>query len=451
MPTSHRVNALNGSKFSLDFSGVAGFFGGDVAVNAMSTVHIYKGRKGLGWYNMPGSWEMAKNYGRLCRSRLWNSIYPGDHLDSTEFFGLDGHDGPAYRAVHSGTHITKTGHVAYLLLQSCKRITNAVPILGRETTPCSVTIVELSNSPKQKITLHPLFAYSTFFAAIPILATLAAMVACGVFEDWYCFSMILVGALASGFSCLTLGSSTLTFTHPKPASGAPLGDGILQSGNDIIILLGEEAAVNVVTRGEFHLELYGKPQHHWIGITSLLLMIQFLVQLLLVPQGTLFGQIMFLSTLGVSWVYNSALCSLDREGAQTGILKEQILDNPPMNKFILKTRTSMAVFVLLVVAGREQATQESLNKLLEDLIPNDTRVWQAWKRTVLPSILDPSKSAELGRNWQSEGQIPEVQEEQQKPVSKEERELLWTLLEDASKAYMGYVEQGLQGRPPTLM
>jgi hypothetical protein len=183
MPTSHKISALDNLKYSLNFSGVAGSFGGDVAVNAMSTVHIYKGRKGLGWYNMPGSWEMAKNYGRLCRSRLWNSIYPGDHLDSTEFFGLDGRDGPAYRAVHSGTFIPKTGHVAYLLLQSCKRITESITIPGRKTAVTSLTIAELHSTPIEEIPIHPLFAYSIFLAAIPILTPIAAAAACVAFTD----------------------------------------------------------------------------------------------------------------------------------------------------------------------------------------------------------------------------------------------------------------------------
>ena len=39
-------------------------------------------------------------------------------------------------------------------------------------------------------------------------------------------------------------------------------------------------------------------------ICAFLLLSQFIVQLLLVPQGTLFGQIMFLASFTVSWGYN---------------------------------------------------------------------------------------------------------------------------------------------------
>jgi hypothetical protein len=50
---------LNAAKFNLNFSGVAGFFGGKETVNAMSAVNIYGMRKYLGWYNSPGSYNIG--------------------------------------------------------------------------------------------------------------------------------------------------------------------------------------------------------------------------------------------------------------------------------------------------------------------------------------------------------------------------------------------------------
>ncbi|EIW56623.1 uncharacterized protein TRAVEDRAFT_95883, partial [Trametes versicolor FP-101664 SS1] len=63
--------------FDLDISGVAGFFGADVAISAMATVHVYAGRRWLGWYNQPGSYEVARRYGQLARSYFWDALYPG--------------------------------------------------------------------------------------------------------------------------------------------------------------------------------------------------------------------------------------------------------------------------------------------------------------------------------------------------------------------------------------
>lgn len=70
------TDAGSKTQFDLDISGVAGFFGGDVSVSAMATVHIYEGRKWLGWYNQPGSYEIAKRYGQLSRSRFWTLFTP---------------------------------------------------------------------------------------------------------------------------------------------------------------------------------------------------------------------------------------------------------------------------------------------------------------------------------------------------------------------------------------
>ncbi|KAJ8593139.1 hypothetical protein M405DRAFT_701365, partial [Rhizopogon salebrosus TDB-379] len=63
--------------FTLNFSGVAGFFGGDEAVQAMKTIHLYKARRWTGWYNAPGSFTIAKCLGPIANSRFWNALFPG--------------------------------------------------------------------------------------------------------------------------------------------------------------------------------------------------------------------------------------------------------------------------------------------------------------------------------------------------------------------------------------
>jgi hypothetical protein len=435
-PVSPRITHFNKSSFNLDFSGVAGFFGGDVAVEAMSTVHLYRGRRWLGWYNSPGSYEIAKSYGQLCKSRFWDGIYPGINSDPTEFFGLDGQDGPAYRALHSGTRMSNTGHVAHLLLESCRKVPDSEQIVidGRKTTPVPVTIVDLLTVPEETIRLHALLAFPPLLAAVPILATLAAIVACGIVHDWYCFAMIVVGGLSSGLSCLTIGSATLSFTHPMPANGAPRGDGILENRSDVVILLGEEGAVNTVTRGAFELVFKTAPAYNDIGICSLFLLLQFLAQLLLVPQGTLFGQLMFLGSLFFAWAYNSFLCSFDREDAQREILYKQILEEPLMKKFLLPSRTAMVTFVLLVLAGRlptlsmendssSQKKRSVLQQQLDAFLPNDTDVWQKWKEDTLDKIMNPSDFTG-----------PTTVVDSTDPV------LLTTLQKDAITGYEGYMQ-----------
>ncbi|RPD79751.1 hypothetical protein L226DRAFT_179376 [Lentinus tigrinus ALCF2SS1-7] len=426
---------LHDSDINLDISGVAGFFGGDVAVSAMATVHVYQGRKWLGWYNSPGSYEIAKRYGQLGRSRFWDGLYPGINVDPAVLFELDGLNGPKYRAVHSGTVMYKTGHLAHLFLQECKNIEAAHEVDDtRVTIPVCVTVAELSHQPA--VEEHPrLFRDSTSpLALIPIFTSFAAAVACAVFRDWFCFSMIVLGMLSSGVSCYVIGMGAFTFTHPAPADGAPHGDGVLEGDGDIVVLKGPEGAVNPITRGRFSLKYNSEPEYHNIGSSSMLLTIQFLAQLLIVPQGEIFGQIMFLSSLAVSWMYNSYLSSLDKESIQRRILVQQVLRVPRMRKYRLGTRTIMVVFVLLVLSP---ADDQMLRKVMDDLLPNETHVWTIWKETVLHAIRNINHDEKDGA-FDFDLSVGEG-------LGANDRRLLKTLYQDARTAYVAYQELYLRG------
>lgn len=112
--------SLNKASLTLDTSGVMGFFGGEEALSTMSTVHLYRGRRWLGWYNSPGSYTVAKKFGQLAKSRFWDGIFPGPNPTPEEMFGLDGKVGPRFIGVFSGTDMTTTGHLAYLTAQKAK-------------------------------------------------------------------------------------------------------------------------------------------------------------------------------------------------------------------------------------------------------------------------------------------------------------------------------------------
>ncbi|KAI0371813.1 hypothetical protein BV20DRAFT_166105 [Pilatotrama ljubarskyi] len=345
-----QLSCIAYSPFSLDISGVAGFFGGDVSVSAMATVHVYEGRKWLGWYNQPGSYEIAKRYGQLSRSRFWDALYPGINVDP-----------PAPSSRKQDLHM-------------------------RTTTPGSVTVATLTRIPPSTETPTQKRDATSILAAIPIAASLAACAGCAYIRDWYCLAVILLGVVSSGLSCYVIGTGILTFSHPIPAEGVPAGDGVLNDGSsELVVLKGPEGAVNSVTRGRFALEYASKPAYHNIGVCSMILTLHFVAQLLLIPQGTLHGQLLFLASLCVSWIYNSYLSSLDREGIQRAILRQQVLRIEPegLQKYTLGTRTSMVVFTLLVLAP---AKKTYLRKVLDDLLPNDTDTWSQWKEAVLSRI-----------------------------------------------------------------
>ena len=395
---------LKHSSLNLDISGVAGFFGGDVAVSAMATVHVYPGRKWLGWYNTPGSYEIAKRYGQLGRTRFWDGLYPGVNVEPAVLFELDGMTGPKYRALQSGTVMRKTSHIAHLFAQECKDIEaeewvdpNDKETRYRKTSPIDVTIADLKHTPeleeRPRMTDNQTITATSLLALIPILSSGVTAVACAVYQDWYCFSMIVLGMLVGGFSCFVIGNAKFIFSHPRPAQGAPPAHGILDDGEQIVVLKGPEGAVNPITRGGFSLKYTGEPNFHMIGASSFFLTVQFLAQLLVVPQGEIFGQIMFISSLAISWMYNSYLSSLDKESIQRRILINKVLYKPDMHKFELGTRTTMVVFVLLVLAtpdghGAPTVEEGPLRSMLNDLLPNDTDVWRTWKENILSDILN---------------------------------------------------------------
>ncbi|KIK73783.1 hypothetical protein PAXRUDRAFT_177486, partial [Paxillus rubicundulus Ve08.2h10] len=172
----------------------------------------------------------------------------------------------------------------------------------------------------------------------------------------------------------------------------------------------------------FSLRFQSEPQYKNIGWCSILLTIQFLAQLLLIPQGSLFGQIMFVSSLGVSWAYNSWLSSLDKEKIQKEILLNNVLGEPKVTKYYFGTRTSMVVFVLLVLQPEEPS------KILNELLPNDTKVWRKFKSTIVERLLDKEKLHF------------EVTDADIDEFTHNERTLLETLYGDAQSAYEGYIQ-----------
>ena len=413
---------LQHAHFSLDTSGVAGVFGGEEAVSAMATVHVYEHRKWLGWYNSPGSYEIAKRYGRLAKSKFFDGLFPGVHTDPATLFELDGMKGPKFRAARSGTVINETGHLAALFMKECAELRPVDTVGSRLTRPVGVTIANLHYTPECIQTPAQFSTLAPIYASVPISVSVGSCVTSLLSGDWYAFAMILLGILVSGFSCLVIGSGTFLFTHPNPADGSPPGDGILASDKDIVLLRGDEGAVNAVTRGRFSLKFDSEPHYSNIGWCSVFLMIQFIAQLLLIPQATLFGQIMFVLSLTVSWAYNLWLSSFDKEAIQKTVMKDHILRQPKLTKYELGTRTSMTVFVLLVL----EVDADEAPKIIDVLLPNDTKVWRKWKSIVINRI--------KSEKW-FEFDVPE---EELSQFNTEEKTLLKTLFNDARDAYHGF-------------
>ncbi|KAI0649499.1 hypothetical protein C8Q79DRAFT_999247 [Trametes meyenii] len=387
----------------------------------MATVHLLQGRRWLGWYNTPGSYEIAKQYGQLANSRFWDGLFPGVNRDPAQLFGLDGKSGPRFLAAHSGSSINPSGHLAHLIARKARNepIARSIVNKRRSTLEHTVTTVDLSYSPKQEELPRPQKSRLPLLALIPIAVSIAASVLCGLVADWWCCGSIAFGVLASGLACFVIGSGKLTFRHPAPAKGAPPGDGILLNEGNILVIRGEEGAVNALTRGRFCLTFTSQPRYENIGVCSVLLTIQFLIQLLLIPQGTLFGQLMFVVTLGVSWFYNAYLSALDKEDIQTDILLELMrLNKTSIQKIALGTRTAQAVFTLLALNCPRP------RKILDELLPNDTPAWRRWKDVIIRRITHNEPLRFKEEDWK----VPDLSDS---------AELLYDLFTDAEEAYRG--------------
>ena len=301
---AHRRSMINGpisplvhTKFILDSSGVAGVLGGEEAIASITLVHVFEGRKLLGWYNSPGSYVVGMRFGRLARSAVPAASLDGRggvRTDLATLFEYDGRKGPRFRAVHSGTVLDETGHLAALLQCECAELEGNRIEGHRKSRPLTVTIADLRgfNLPEEPYSPKWSQPWAPFYASLPIATSLGSCAASGWYRDWYSFSMILFGIIVSGISSYVIGSGCFVFTHPEPAFASPPGDGILSWEDGAVLLQGTEGAVSAVTRGRFSLTFESEYASNRIKWCSVMLVLQTIAQLIVIPQSSLFGQLM---------------------------------------------------------------------------------------------------------------------------------------------------------------
>ncbi|KAG1836233.1 hypothetical protein F4604DRAFT_1602921 [Suillus subluteus] len=440
------------SNFSLNIFGITGFFGGDQAISAILTIHYYKGRKFLGWYNSPGSWNVGKEFGRLANSRFWNWLFPGPNEEPIKFFELDGKQGPKYVASRHRYVMEHTGHLVYLIMQRCKELEYQVERRGRVTTQYKVTIIKMQqvfdSGSVHKIA--PRSGCHTLVAILPIAVSFTACALCGWTRDWFCFSMILLGMVSSSIFSVVIGSACLKLQGITSAATALTGDGMLMDGNNIVLLLGKEGDVATIMRGRFILKydpwfqmLDEEPmpvtdEYATIGLCSLLLVIQFLVQLLLIPQGTLFSQLMFLSSFTALWVYNLYLSLINKEYIQEKMILEELgLEENCMLTCNLGSRPTAAVFACLMLQPPGVCVESELEdlgfkpeRIICNFILNDTPVWITWSKKVLDVMRKRDSSSQDACH-----RLLKMSEEEKEDFGENKGRLLRELLEDAKIAY----------------
>ncbi|RPD65797.1 hypothetical protein L226DRAFT_454265 [Lentinus tigrinus ALCF2SS1-7] len=421
---------LHNRTFSLDISSLAGFLGAEAVLAVMMLPHLHSQRKWWGWYNCPGSYQIAKRYGELARFRFWSALYGSAHFPPELALELSSSSGSKYTAARSSIAIPASTPLVAMLLEECKGLETIV-VDGRQTAPVDVTIADLRRKPSSLECPRVPSTYSRWIAVCPIAATLSASIACAIYRDAVCAAMILVGALCHGLACLVMGNARLVYRHDVVSEHAPtLAHGWLESHNSrsIVILRGSDRAVTPVLRGRLSLQFESSQQHCLVTCCSILLGVQFLLQLLFVPQGTRFGQIMFVGSLFASWLYHQHILAHSKADVLQRIMVEDILGSPALRKLRFGSRTTAAVFVLLVLRPEIR----NMRACLVSMLPSDTLVWQLWQDAVM-SCLEVEKPLcfeDYGTEWRRMRGLS----------SKDDNALLDTLFGDANTAYIAFTE-----------
>ncbi len=403
--------------FQSGFSSAAllGFVGGEKNLAALEATHVNGRRRVPSAFNSPGSYLAATGFTGLAKSRVWDGSHAGVSVDPNALTSTSiASSGPKFTAAFSGSALPATGPIAKALSDYSRKLPITV-VEGRVTTSSSVTIVELPEAPESEA--HPVARISAP-VILPVLASGAAAAACGAIGDWTTLAMIVLGMASNGFASYALQTGDLTFTRPVTTPGAPAGDGYLESGSEIIVLKGSEAAVSSVTRGRFTLRYRSDSALRTFSVCSSLLTLQCIVQLLIIPQGTYLGQLLFLATMIISWLYNSYVARQEAAAWQKLVL-EDLLKAPTMKRYSLGTRTQAAVFLMQVLKPANVEEQLSL------LIPNNTPVWKIWRQTVARGLQNSKPDFE-GVEYDAAGSF-----------TMDEKKLLATLFGDAQSAVKG--------------
>ena len=414
-----RPTPLGTSHFTLNASGLASLLGGSETIFSLALLSVYPRRMSFGgWYNSPGSYFLGMRLARLAtKNPILKAISESDedvlskskkklekNIDPAELFEWDGLKGPTFRGIYSGTIIDHTGHFAALFFKECADLKVATTISGtEETSPVDLIIANLQNTPDKSAPLEKLRIGNDAiaFTLIIIVISVAAAAGSGYIHDWYCFSVIVLGILVNGVTHIVIGFGTLKFIHPPPTDKEmPDGDGFLIGAEQIVWLKGKEAAVNPVTRGKFTLHFDNDLLIHAIGICSMLLFLQSIAQFILIPQGSLLGQIMFSGSIIISWGYNlwRSYFNKNREKIQRAMVVESILQTPKLTKYTFNTRTSLAVFV--AIANEDKSKSRAI---LNHILPNDTVEWNTWKYAIESRLQNGQRLQFEESDWNGSG------------------------------------------------
>lgn len=331
-----------------------------------------------GWlraYNAPVSYRMLKGYISLSHARPRMGYGPFDRSSGYGLvISLDFGLGPQFTGATSGMKLPETGPLAKaLVLWSSLLDTHVVE--GRVTVPCSVTVVDLP----QPDPIGPGPVYSSTMisapAAIPVGMCAISVVICWTAGEWGALVAIAVGMFSRGFASAVLAGVSISFACPDVGRGLPDGSGYLEDDGEFIVLRGSERAVAAVTGGRFLLRLRSTQTRRALMLSVALMVLQFMVQLAVVPRIGVTGRLVFFASMVVSVAYEWLL-AYQMPAVWDTLVFEDLMKAPSAARYVFGTRTTAAAFVARVLNPGD------VERNLADIVPDDSPVMRFWRQTV---------------------------------------------------------------------
>ncbi|KAI0712990.1 hypothetical protein C8T65DRAFT_646353 [Cerioporus squamosus] len=272
--------------------------------------------------------------------------------------------------------------------------------------------------------------------AVPAYGSIATCIVCALAREWWCFVSILMEI----YSRAALGMGRLTVTassddvgpmrrlkqetreeeeekQQRPSSAPQQKHSPTPADSEGLLL--HECGV-VVLRGNKSTVFFASENSTQINVGLFALVIQFLTQLVLIPRGTLFGQLMFVVSLAVSSMYNIYL-AICQDTLQTQYLLDLCgLDESSFRTITMSSKACMAIFACLAL--RHQPVYAP-RKLLDELAVEQGVVRERWKDVVARKLEN------------EESMVFSQEDENIEGLDDTEKTSLAKLLKDAEEAY----------------
>lgn len=367
--------------FTLDLSGLAAFLGGDEAVSATVAAFSTGNIGWTGWYASPGSYAVAKYFGRTLEGKVWKACFPGERVDLSQAFRLHCPSNYQFYGLESFTKCRPHSNIPDCLVAELGKTIDANKIIEFKTgnfeevksqpsnkslpkkneqleagAPALIHIFTVEEKGKSDQVRTPGVLKNTtpkpsgartfykipqskrkaMYGLVALAVDVGFLIILGVIKEWWIFSIILA-SIVSNFSFVTsLQSCKIErVKHKVSSNDTPPGHGIFahDTENTFIAVFGTEDSVNDIAKTKLQVSRTSTNPKDiddadniflelWTGIACMSMQLLFLAQILITPQGKLAGQIIFLISLLVGWIANACYSYIDVTEAQRQVVKD---------------------------------------------------------------------------------------------------------------------------------